>query len=53
MQNTSNDRVQRKLILQLALWASCNQHLLARKKFFKSRMKKNLINYSFLNYTVS
>ena len=32
-------RVQRKLILQLALWASCNQHLLARKKFF-TRMKK-------------
>ena len=43
----SIDRVQRKLILQLALWASCNQHLLARKsfsltrkKFFTSRMKK-------------
>ena len=40
-------RVQRKLILQLARQASCNQHLLARKsfllvrkKFFKSRMKK-------------
>ena len=26
-------RVQRKLIFQLALWASCNQHLLARKSF--------------------
>ena len=40
-------RVQRKLILQLARWASCNQHLLARKsfllarkEFFMSRMKK-------------
>jgi len=41
------NRVQRKVILQFALRASCNQLLLARKsflltpkKFFTSRMKK-------------
>ena len=34
-----SNRVQRKLILQLALWASCNQHLPARKSFLLAQKK--------------
>ena len=37
--NLTYPRVQRKLILQLALRASCNQHLPARKSFLLARKK--------------
>ena len=40
------DRVQRKLILQLALRTSCNQHLLARKKFFTSFFQYLLVFFA-------